>query len=272
MEDIQNLILKYYFPFLFNRDTMDSAPQRSPKNQKRSLGREHETMPPVLSPPLSCRPRRLGPEYTMIMDYAELLIEEPMAEQKELTIFIEPKIGTSYPDLVAVYWTPQRAANWNQNRKKLTAEDLKVLHCIWSAGIAPSKSLQDRFNNFFKSVNKLVDAGILLDIDGQISIDRESIFAIDNIIAIEGKIHSWQEGLSQALQNTWFASESYLLLNKWPRTDSLLMSQAELMGVGLLEPDMPFEYARVAPIHQSLPGSHASWLFNEWCWQYFSAS
>jgi hypothetical protein len=97
----------------------------------------------------------------------------------------------------------------------------------------------------------------------------EEIFAIGRLIAIEAKMKNWQEGLQQAFHNTWFASESYLLLPDVPNT-SELTQQATSFGVGLLAASCsPVQSQLPAKVGQ-LPKSYASWLFNEWAWQAMS--
>jgi ribonuclease HI len=40
------------------------------------------------------------------------------------------------------------------------------------------------------------------------------VFAVSKIVAVEAKLGNWQRALSQAVGNTWFASESYILIPK----------------------------------------------------------
>jgi hypothetical protein len=97
----------------------------------------------------------------------------------------------------------------------------------------------------------------------------EEIFAIERLIAIEAKMKNWQEGLQQAFHNTWFASESYLLLPDVPNTSDL-MQQAASFGVGLLTACCSPVQSKLPAKVGRLPKSYASWLFNEWTWQAIS--
>src|SRR5581483_8234047 len=74
------------------------------------------------------------------------------------------------------------------------------------------------------------------------------------------------EGLRQAFQNTWFASESYLLLPRVPRCSDL-KKEAARFGVGVAEQNKPLYRSGVRPRRQHIPLSYASWLFNEWAWR-----
>lgn len=219
---------------------------------------------------LHTRPHRLGPEYRMVMDYVKLLLDEFDDENSRLSIFIEPRIGASYPDLVAVYWNSRIACGWSDLRKQITSNDLRIVHYLWTTGEMPDNLFKDRFSDYDKSLVRLVDAGVFKKSSCGFEIDRASNFAVQRIVAIEGKINGWQEGLNQALLNTCFASESYLLLAKWPKCQQELKATALRLGIGLIEPEMPLEYSHVIPQTMPVPGSQASWMFNEWCWHYFS--
>ena len=92
------------------------------------------------------------------------------------------------------------------------------------------------------------------------------IFAVQRLIAIEAKIDDWKTGLQQAVRNTWFASESYLLLERVVNREPLL-SEALQFGVGVVCRDQPLDSAEARARHEQIPSSYASWLFNEWCWR-----
>jgi hypothetical protein len=89
------------------------------------------------------------------------------------------------------------------------------------------------------------------------------LMAVRRIVAIEAKVGAWRPGLEQAFHNRWFASESYLLLPGVPKSDAL-ESELGQTGVGLLTPDRPMRRPAVRAEKAKLPGSYASWLFNEW--------
>jgi hypothetical protein len=90
-------------------------------------------------------------------------------------------------------------------------------------------------------------------------------FAVKRIVAVEAKIGDWQAALKQASLNTWFASASYILLPRLPRTDKIA-TEALRLGVGIwIHKDSLIEHAPTVP--EKLPRSYASWMFNEWAWR-----
>jgi hypothetical protein len=88
------------------------------------------------------------------------------------------------------------------------------------------------------------------------------VFAIRRIIAIEAKVDSWRNALDQAFINTWFTSESYVLVPSVPKGATLLDSAIE-RGIGVLSKENPY----LLPQPPMKPRSYASWLFNEWTWR-----
>jgi hypothetical protein len=90
-------------------------------------------------------------------------------------------------------------------------------------------------------------------------------FAARRIIAIEAKITEWARAINQAFQNTWFASDSFVLL---PMEKSVrkIHASARSRGIQLCFPREQLNYKPRIPSHH-LPRSYASWLFNEWAWR-----
>jgi hypothetical protein len=86
------------------------------------------------------------------------------------------------------------------------------------------------------------------------------IFAVQQLIAVEAKVTEWRAGLDQAWLNTWFASDSYLLLPHIPR-GSQVLERAKTIGVGVCTDK---EQVVAPTCRPKLPASYASWLFNEW--------
>ena len=92
------------------------------------------------------------------------------------------------------------------------------------------------------------------------------VFAVRRLIAIEAKVIDWQDGLQQAFQNVWFASESYLLLPRLPQS-SILIEKANHFGVGLRVMGQALDSSELRSRQANIPRSYASWLFNEWVWR-----
>lgn len=222
---------------------------------------------------LSPRLMTPGPEKDLVLSFVASGI--PAApEGQELTIFIEPKLESGYPDIVAVYWDHLITKSWSGARSKLTKNDLRLLQfLVLSAddGSIPIGRVYSSFGRGPKSrqsLGRLLRAE-LIDIDESESLfvrPLSEIFAVRRLIAIEAKISDWKSALAQAFQNTWFASESYLLLRDVPKRSNLQESAAQF-GLGVLGPADELDVAQIAARQDNLPKSHASWLFNEWAWK-----
>lgn len=212
------------------------------------------------------RRSRPGPEQGLIEEYlARHPIHAPSGQR--VAVFHEPKLQSGFPDLVIVQWAQSRIGGWNEARSELTPEDIRLVHFIHQAGPTDEAALLNRGErSVASSIKRLIDAGFLTDALGQLRTKPlEEIFALQRITAIEAKIAEWEACLQQARLNTWFASESFVLLPRVPRY-SVLLNEALHAGVGVLTtedhdpnplPATPWE----------LPRSYASWLFNEWAWR-----
>jgi hypothetical protein len=94
-----------------------------------------------------------------------------------------------------------------------------------------------------------------------VSLDR--VFGVRRIIAVEAKISNWGQALTQACNNQWFASESFVL-GPFEEVPKALESGARRRGVGVWGCRGGQVVRPVRPRCGSLPISYVSWLFNEW--------
>lgn len=113
-------------------------------------------------------------------------------------------------------------------------------------------------------VDDLASAGLVWKRGNLVSVrSLSSVFPVMHIVAVECKVNDWRRVLRQAAANTWFASESYILI---PSRDdwSSVREEAKRTGVGVLT----WDSKRVAKIldarRRRLPSSYGSWIVNEW--------
>lgn len=212
-----------------------------------------------------------GPELDLVYQYISTSLPEP-GEDEKLTVFIEPKISSgNYPDIVAVYWKRSVTLSWPAERVLLTSADLRVLHSLYLSSTKHRDDLDSPalidFNLPKKSRDRLQKSGLLLNNNMSWTIrPLREIFAVQKIIAIEAKIHDWQKGLDQALLNTWFSSESYLLLPRIPAAIDLV-ERAKNFGIGLVDTGTPLNKTEITARSYQIPASFTSWEFNEWAWR-----
>lgn len=208
-----------------------------------------------------------GPEHDLVQEYVESNLPMP-SRGISLTVFIEPEIESGFPDVVAAYSHVATTRRWKASRISLTKADVRIAHFLATMGPSSIDALGRFFPNRPKrSLERLLDAGVVQNLSGRWVLKPvRDVFAIRRLVAIEAKVLDWQEGLRQALQNVWFASESYLLLPKLPKT-LLLKEEAARFGVGLRVQGQPLDDAEKPSRLSQIPASYASWLFNEWAWR-----
>ncbi len=180
-------------------------------------------------------------------------------------VFVEPRLETGFPDLVIVYLDSAAASEWSFRRTGLSKHDICVLHHLATCGSEDQARLSFLFPVGLRSaLRKLESMGLVRCARDRWQAQRpRKLMAVRRIVAIEAKVGSWRPGLEQAFLNRWFASESYLLLPGVPKSAELEIELRQT-GVGLLTCDTPMRRPVIRAEKAKLPGSYASWLFNEW--------
>jgi hypothetical protein len=177
-------------------------------------------------------------------------------------LFQEPRLESGSPDLVYVSWRSEVVDKWSRHRDFLTLRHLKLLQYLHSRrSIVRTGSLH--FGAHRQLLRDLVVAGLVLEGGDDLTLTPLSrAFAATRIVAFEAKISEWSRVLRQAYANTWFASESYILLPRAPK-HTRHIERARELGVGVYV--LNSELRRLAsPRRYPLPASYASWQVNEW--------
>jgi hypothetical protein len=222
--------------------------------------------PRLQSGGLRLRAIQKGPECDLVLGYVDSALPRP-PHGHSLTVFLEPEVESGFPDIVAVYWHVATAMRWPVARAVLKRGDFGVAHFLGTVG----PSGLDRLARFFpsgvgKSLERLLAAGVIRQTSlGWRLRPLRDVFAVRRLVAIEAKVADWQKGLDQAVQNTWFASESYLLLPCLPRRAAVL-EEAGRLGVEVRVRDQSLDVTDRGQ-REDTPRSYASWLFNEWAWR-----
>jgi hypothetical protein len=214
----------------------------------------------------SFRRFRSGPEQDLIEWFlAELPIRVPAGCRA--TVFREPRLESGFPDLVAVVWNVRVTREWNSARAEINRGDLRLVHYIHQRGHCRLTELHPVFGRSVnRSIARLEDAEMIRRMsDGWVVRALAHSFAARRIVAIEAKVNEWSVALEQASLNTWFASESYVLVPHIPRGDRLLIA-AKSLGIGVWAKSAKSTLAGPT-FCENLPRSYASWLFNEWAWR-----
>jgi hypothetical protein len=215
------------------------------------------------------RRQRPGPETDLVKQFLENL-RLPMLRGYRATIFCEPRIASGFPDLVVVIWNVAATRRWNPQRAGLLREDIRLLHYLYLHGrhFATHEMLKSVFQRGLSaSLDRLQVAG-LVSHKSQRYVPRplSHAFAVHRIIAIEAKVSEWSAALDQAFLNTWFTSESYVLLPRRKATKRL-RGIAKSRGIRICCPGDVI-ISKTVSIPRARPRSYVSWLFNEWAWRF----
>lgn len=210
------------------------------------------------------RASKSGPERDLVEWF---LKEKPVKIPRgcHATIFCEPRLESGFPDLVVVIWNKSVVSQWNHDRPQLSIFDLRILQFLQESGPSTSERLKVYFGSSCPAaLQRLSEAKLVRAMSKSWAVRSTSkSLAIRRILAFEAKVNSWEVALSQAVLNTWFATESFILIPKLPNRTSLLRN-AKSMGVGVYEKGNGM---LTPPKSSRLPQSYPCWLFNEYLWR-----
>lgn len=213
------------------------------------------------------RRRIPGPETQLVDRFISSFRPHTPASWR-LTLFIEPRVGHRFPDIVAVFWHLATVENWPDIRANITLKDLRISQLLHSNGPTSTDDLSYLCGDDIDShLIRLLDANIIIN-RGKIWRLRSlrKIFAVRRILAFEAKTTASANGIGQALANLWFASSSFLLVPQVLPTSQVIQSAIRSgLGVWFDGASRPLQGAHT--IYAQQPASYASWFFNEWCWR-----
>lgn len=185
-----------------------------------------------------------------------------------LVIFIEPQLHNSYPDIVFVTYNPCVFEDWNPLRDELNKLDYKLLFHIYSKKRISAEEIVTQLGVSWKdtllSLEKLIDARIVIRDKNKWCFKDKNVFGVKKIQAVEAKINDLNSVFKQALINTNFASESYVLSNMNESIGSEKLKRYNDFGIGLYsQKETKFEILS-KPKKATIPVSFSSIYFNEW--------
>ncbi len=208
-----------------------------------------------------------GPEEDMVQEFLSIA-RASLPRGRRLTVFLQPEVETGFPDLVAVVWRPAKTKAWPLERERLREADLRLLHLLATAGPLQLSALQTYFQRGLAGMlRRLDDAGVIVTSKATCRArSLSTIFAVEQIVAIEAKVSAHRRAIEQAGANTWFSSESHALL-RTTRVREGVLEPAANWGVGVLCLDAGLVAHVAPPSVRAVPLSYGSWLFNEWTWR-----
>lgn len=218
---------------------------------------------------IQTRKQTVGIELDMVKNFIEhkktRFSEKP---DKNLAIFIEPKINNAYPDIIFAEYNPTSYELWSKLRNELDIFDLKVLSFIYSTNETTSdeiiNKLSIKYKGLLHSIEKLYDAKLICRQDSKWSIINKKFWGLRKIECVEAKISKWNEVFQQAVLNTTFSSESSVLskVKRDPRDN--IRTAFSNFGIGIyIYDDLGFSNIS-KPRKVKIPINHNSLLINEW--------
>lgn len=214
---------------------------------------------------VSSRRPKDGPELDLLEEFV-LALPFDVPRGCKATLFREPRLDSGFPDLVIVVWHPGTMRHWSDARAQVRPRDLRIVQFLIERDGASEADLREMYPvRLDAAMGRLENARLVRRV-GRRWLPRSvnASFAVRRIIAIEAKISNWRAAAEQAYLNTWFTSESYVLLPDAKRGHPLL-PVARRLGIGVLSRGQGL--VRRPPSKDCQPRSYASWLFNEWAWR-----
>ncbi len=209
---------------------------------------------------------REGPEFDLLTSFLQSLsLSVPRGARVKL--FHQPRLESGFPDAVLVVWRPSVAKKWPAQRGQLKPFDLRVLHYLTLVGNLSDSELHVVFGHQVrKAVDRLIASGTVLRRRDTVCHQRlDAIFAVSKIVAVEAKMRDWRGALDQAVLNTWFSDESWMLMPHGV-TQRIANECHAYSGVRCVSPEDIVHDFRSADC-SAKPVSYASWMFNEWAWR-----
>ncbi len=207
-----------------------------------------------------------GPELELVYRYLAKPLGVSNADWAQVA-FVEPRIESGFPDIVLVQWDTHVTRHWPKERISLSTADIRLLHTFYQFSNCSLAPPSIRGRKQLEAIERLAAADVLTYQNGDVRLrPLYEIFAVRRLISIEAKVTDMRSGLEQAIRNTWFASESYLLTPQLPRSTDVIKDAARF-GIGLITIDMSPDVTPIPARCETLPKSYVSWQFNEWAWR-----
>lgn len=211
-----------------------------------------------------------GEEFELVNSYISYLYTKyKNLKNKKIAIFIEPQIDTGYPDLVIIEYYDCSKNIWNEERFKLTINDLKILYQIQKDKQSSIKDLSDLLGfsllEIKKSFVRLSNCHLIhLSKNGELvrNVQLHTYCHINKIISIEAKINKWSDAIRQATKNIWFSTDSFILMNK-NYCNNMIIEQCKQHGIGIILVNGNVKCILECD-QRKFPVSYVSFLFNEW--------
>ena len=187
-----------------------------------------------------------------------------------ITLIQEPFTEVGYADLVCVRWRKNINIKWNEQRRNIVKNDIKVLHHLYNCKkFKSSTDIVADLGFSHRQVDKILfnlsEADLIIENKNRDKVKARNvndIFLIKDIVAIEAKLRDWKGALRQSINNMSFASHSISLLPESTINGNLLKHYKKT-EIGVLS--FGDKYRQVLkPKRMPIPANITSWYFNEY--------
>lgn len=209
-----------------------------------------------------------GKELDLVEEFVEEYTKKFIRYNKKnnLAVFIEPRLESGFPDIVFAKYNSDFLCNWNKNRSKVTTIDLKILSLLINfKGLSSNELEKFGFygSELLESIERLLDAEMINRNNREWQPKPlNQLYGLKELIAVEAKLSNNARVIDQAVSNTWFASESYTLIDSIKPNKKTIETYSN-KGIGMYGKDKNF-FKIIDATKLSLPSSYVSLQFNEW--------
>lgn len=210
------------------------------------------------------RQSKVGPEAELVQ--GALSAGFPLRLGGRTVGLAEARLPTGYPDLLIAALS-SRTPKIPPERRALGLDHIRLLHRVFHAGSLLERDLKPCVvggrRRTHRLVSDLVEAELLTRRAGRLrQRSLRASFFLTRLVAVEAKVSNWKKALEQAIANTWFASESYVLL-PWRKELESVAATAARHGIGVMAYDGKRVHIAQKSMRWSLPSSFGSWIVNE---------
>lgn len=210
-----------------------------------------------------------GEEQDLVKSFIDYYIHIFLKNNKvnNLAVFIEPQVASGFPDIVFASYSTRIMDNWSKERDRLDISDFKVLSYLIMSGGCSGDNLIGWLGMdekvILETLEKLLDAKMVCCSKGVWKpVDLKKIYHIKKLVSVEAKMSDIRKVAEQTLINTWFASQSYALVNSANPQNNTINNFLK-QGTGLYCKQKGFKKI-VEAQKLKLPSSYLSLQFNEW--------
>lgn len=209
----------------------------------------------------------LGSEQKMVNSFLQRtfhIISKSNSKYKVM-VFLEPRLDSGYPDIVVI-WYDRKAIN-KRRKYCLTAQHYKVLYEINKHNSIKVTKLAELLGyeekNILPIIETLEGEGLVLTKPFSVCrVPYKEYYCIKKIVSYEAKLDKWSIAVEQALHNTRFSNESYILMNK-DSCSSAMIERCSSLGIGIILFNGD-AHCELKASKTNKPGSYVNFVINDW--------